>query len=77
MGGGDARLLHPGEYLMDGSLANASNAWEVYVAICAYIDQRSEARERGDATRDRARRLAYGAGNRLKRASWTWLLHHE
>jgi len=46
----------------------------VYVRICDYIDHRSEAGEKRDSTKDMAERLCMGAGDRLKRAAWNWLL---
>jgi hypothetical protein len=69
-------LHHPEDYLINGPLADAENAWTVFLRLCEYLDHRSEARERGDATKDRAERLARGAGDRLKRKAWSWLLEN-
>lgn len=66
---------HPRRHLMqlmDG-IADAASA---YRAICDWIDNHSEACERGDFTKDRDERLALGAGNSYKRDAWRWILHN-
>ncbi len=64
--GPEGRLLHPREHLLDGRLARLESCWDVYTQLCAYLDHESEARERGDATKDRLERLVRGAGEALK-----------
>lgn len=64
---------HPGHHLPDLMQAN-TDAASAYRAICDWIDNRSEACERGDFTKDRAERLALGAGNKIKRDAWRWIL---
>ncbi len=64
--GSEGWLIHPREHLLDGRLAGKDGCWDVYTQICAYLDKESEARERGDATKDRLERLVKGAGEALK-----------
>ena len=48
-------------------------AWAAYLATCAYIDHRSEARESNDLTKERDERLLRGAGDSLKWSVWKQL----
>jgi hypothetical protein len=66
-------LRHPGLHLTS-VLADCVDPAEVYRLICAYLDNASEACERGDFTRDRDERLALGAGLRLKQRAWRWMV---
>lgn len=66
-------LRHPGLHLTS-VLADCADPAEVYRRICAYLDNASEACERGDFTRDRDERLALGAGLRLKQRAWQWMV---
>jgi len=65
-------LRHPGPYLTS-VLADCVHPAEVYRQVCAYLDNASEACERGDFTKDRDERLALGAGLRLKQRAWSWI----
>lgn len=67
--------VHPREHLL-GALEGAGTLGLVYRTICHYVDHDSEARERGDATKDRLERLAAGAGTRLKERALAWLTSH-
>lgn len=67
--------VHPREHLL-GALEDAGTLGLVYWTICYYIDHDSEARERGDSTKDRMDRLAAGAGTRLKERALAWLTTH-
>lgn len=66
---------HPGHHLPD-LMARITEAASAYRAVCDWIDNRSEACERGDFTKDRDERLALGAGNKYKRNAWRWILDH-
>lgn len=69
----DSWPRHPGEYLRH-DLADTTDAATAYRRLCAYVDNQSEACERGDLTQDRTERLALGAGMRLKERLWTWIV---
>lgn len=64
---------HPGRHLT-ALLADCSDPSEAYRLVCAYLDNDSEACERGDFTKDRDERLALGAGLRLKQRAWRWMI---
>ncbi|MGB7448010.1 MAG: hypothetical protein WA892_02665 [Ornithinimicrobium sp.] len=64
--------VHPREHLLV-ALEGAGTLGLAYRTICHYIDHDSEARERGDATKDRLERLAAGAGTRIKERALAWL----
>ena len=66
-------LRHPAQHLTL-VLAGCTVADEAYRLICAYLDNESEACERGDFTKDRDERLALGAGLRLKQRAWQWIV---
>ncbi len=66
-------LCHPSSHLTD-SLDDYDDAASAYRRICYYFDNESEARERGDFTKDRDERLALGAGLRLKQRAWQWIV---
>jgi hypothetical protein len=51
-----------------------SDAASAYTAVCDWIDNKSEACERGDFTKDRDERLALGAGNKYKQRAWRWIV---
>lgn len=63
---------HPG-YHLPHMMHDVSDAASAYRVICDWIDNRSEACERGDFTKSRDERLAMGAGNRYKRDAWKWI----
>jgi hypothetical protein len=63
---------HPGHHLPD-LMDGITDAASAYRAICDWIDNHSEACERGDFTKDRDERLALGAGNKYKRDAWRWI----
>lgn len=63
---------HPGHHLPH-RMSDISDAANAYRAICDWIDNHSEACERGDFTSDRDERLALGAGNKYKRNAWRWI----
>lgn len=68
----DVKARHPGHHLPD-LMESITDAASAYRAICDWIDNRSEACERGDFTKDRTERLALGAGNKYKRDAWRWI----
>lgn len=68
-------LHHPGEHLTD-ALGATSTAEAAFGILCEYMDNESEARERGDFTKDRDERLALGAGLRHKQRAWKWMIAH-
>ncbi|MDX3097719.1 hypothetical protein PV417_24780 [Streptomyces sp. ME19-03-3] len=70
---GEECARHPGHHLTE-SMKQISDAASAYVAVCDWIDNRSEACERGDFTKDRDERLALGAGNRHKQRAWRWIV---
>ena len=72
---GERALRHPGLHLTS-VLADCVDPAEVFRLICAYLDNASEACERGDFTKDRDERLALGAGLRLKQQAWRWMVAH-
>lgn len=55
-------------------MRDIDDAANAYRAVCDWIDNRSEACERGDFTKDRDERLALGAGNKYKRDAWRWIV---
>lgn len=67
------RLVHPQPHLTD-RLVDCTDAATAYRHICQYLDNESEARERGDFTKDRDERLALGAGRRHKQRAWRWIV---
>lgn len=69
----DVKARHPGHYL-PGRMENITDAASAYRAICDWIDNHSEACERGDFTKDRDERLALGAGNKHKQRAWRWIV---
>jgi hypothetical protein len=66
-------LRHPARHLTS-VLADCSDPAEAYRLVCAYLDNESEACERGDFTKDRDERLALGAGLKLKQRAWRWMI---
>lgn len=66
---------HPGHHLPD-RMDRATDAAGAFRAVCDWIDNHSEACERGDFTPDRDERLALGAGNAYKRRAWRWIVHN-
>lgn len=64
---------HPGHHLPH-RMQDCTDALHAYQAVCDWIDNLSEACERGDFTKDRDERLALGAGNKYKRDAWRWIL---
>lgn len=64
---------HPRNHLLN-ALAYADTLGAAYRSVCRYLDRVSEAREKGDATKDRWERLAAGAGNRHKERALSWLV---
>lgn len=66
---------HPRDHL-ERSLDDVDDAESAYRRVCRYLDHESEARERGDLTKDRDERLALGAGMRLKERAWTWVVEN-
>ncbi len=71
----DVKARHPGHHL-PSQMRGLTDAANAYRAICDWIDNRSEACERGDFTKDRDERLALGAGNKYKRDAWRWILNN-
>jgi hypothetical protein len=65
-------LVHPGNHLAR-ELSGCSDPARAYRRICAYLDNESEARERGDFTKDRDERLALGTGRNHKQRAWRWI----
>lgn len=68
-------LHHPHEHLTD-AFRDCTDAADAFRRLCRYMDHESEARERGDFTKDRDERLALGAGLRHKQRAWTWIVDH-
>ncbi|WP_181778849.1 DUF932 domain-containing protein [Pseudonocardia pini] len=64
---------HPGRYLA-AELGFCNSAYDAFGRICAFLDNESEACERGDFTKDRDERLALGAGTKLKEKAWRRLV---
>lgn len=64
---------HPAYHLR---LDRCSDAASAFRRVCQFLDHESEACERGDFTRDRDERLAVGAGNRIKRKAWRWIVEN-
>lgn len=64
---------HPGHHLPQ-TMNQISDAANAYTAICYWIDNESEACERGDFTKDRDERLALGAGHKYKQRAWRWIV---
>jgi hypothetical protein len=64
---------HPGRNLMS-SLEDCTDAGNAFRILCSYLDNESEACERGDYTKDRDERLAVGAGTKMKQRAWSWIL---
>ncbi|MGN7701906.1 hypothetical protein [Cellulosimicrobium sp. 22601] len=64
---------HPAYHLR---LDRCSDAASAYQRVCQFLDHESEACERGDFTKDRDERLAVGAGNRIKRKAWSWIVEN-
>lgn len=69
--GGTAQ--HPRNHLLN-VLSQADTLGAAYGTVCRYLDRVSEAREKGDATKDRWERLAAGAGHRHKERALSWLV---
>ena len=69
------KARHPGHHLPP-RMAETTDAANAYRAICEWLDNQSEACERGDFTKDRDERLALGAGNKYKRSAWKWILNN-
>lgn len=70
---GEEHARHPGHHLTH-AMKPICDAASAYVAICDWIDNKSEACERGDFTKDRDERLALGAGNKYKQRAWRWIV---
>jgi hypothetical protein len=68
-------LRHPVRYLTP-TLAGVRDAATAYKHLCAFLDNESEARDRGDYTKDRDERLTLGAGASLKHRAWNWLVNN-
>jgi len=66
---------HPKDHLTR-SLDDVDDAASAYRRVCRYLDHESEARERGDLTKDRDERLALGTGMRLKERVWDWVVEN-
>lgn len=64
--------MHPDGHLTH-ALSGCSDPALAYRRVCAYLDNQSEARERGDFIKDRNERLAVGAGLRHKQQAWRWI----
>ncbi|MEJ8277451.1 DUF932 domain-containing protein [Pseudonocardia spirodelae] len=64
---------HPAAYL-SRDLDERKTAYDAFRRICSFLDNESEACERGDFTKDRDERLALGAGTKLKQKAWRWLV---
>ncbi|UTT59091.1 hypothetical protein [Cellulosimicrobium cellulans] len=64
---------HPAYHLR---LDRCSDAASAFRRVCQFLDHESEACERGDFTRDRDERLAVGAGTRIKRKAWRWIVEN-
>ena len=69
----DVKARHPGHHL-PSHMQGCTDAANAYRVICDWIDNHSEACERGDFTKDRDERLALGAGNKYKRDAWRWIV---
>lgn len=69
----DRSALHPGRHLTS-VLGECSDAANAYRHICAFLDNDSEACERGDYTKDRDERLTVGAGLKMKQRAWRWIV---
>lgn len=69
----DRARRHPGRHLTS-VLSECSDAANAYRSICAYLDNESEACERGDFTKDRDERLTVGAGLKMKQRAWRWIV---
>jgi hypothetical protein len=72
----DQVIRHPASHL-GPDLDQCTTAFEVFRRICSFLDNESEACERGDFTKDRDERLAVGAGTKLKHRAWRWLVGAE
>ena len=70
---GDEARRHPAAYL-SSDLDRCESPFHAFRRLCAFLDNESEACERGDYTKDRDERLALGAGTKLKQKAWRWLL---
>lgn len=70
------KARHPGHHL-PGHMQDCSDAATAYRALCDWLDNSSEACERGDFTKDRDERLALGAGNKYKRDAWRWIISNS
>jgi hypothetical protein len=69
----DRARRHPAGHLSP-DLDLSETAFDAFLRICSFIDNESEACERGDFTKDRDERLALGAGTKLKQKAWRWLI---
>lgn len=69
----DRARRHPAGYLSP-DLDRSGTAFDAFRRICSFLDNESEACERGDFTKDRDERLALGAGTKLKQKAWRWLV---
>ncbi|MDN5759555.1 MAG: hypothetical protein L0H59_13665, partial [Tomitella sp.] len=70
---GDRVRRHPAGHLSP-DLDRCTSAFDAFQRICTFLDNESEACERGDFTKDRDERLALGAGTKLKQKAWRWLV---
>lgn len=70
---GDEVRRHPAA-LLSPDLDRCESASQAFRRVCAFLDNESEACERGDYTKDRDERLALGAGTKLKQKAWRWLV---
>lgn len=64
---------HPAAHLSP-DLDRSESAFRAFTRLCAFLDNESEACDRGDFTKDRDERLALGAGTKLKQKAWRWLV---
>ncbi|WP_170165773.1 DUF932 domain-containing protein [Terracoccus luteus] len=64
---------HPGNVL-PSRMDRCDDAANAFRLLCDFIDNESDACERGDFTKDRDERLALGAGNKLKQRAWRWII---
>jgi hypothetical protein len=69
----DRARRHPAGHLSP-DLDGCSTAFDAFRRVCSFLDNESEACERGDFTKDRDERLALGAGTKLKQKAWLWLV---
>jgi hypothetical protein len=70
---GEESSHYPGQHLLH-RMRDCTDAANAYRTICYYLDNESEACERGDFTKDRDERLALGAANKFKLDAWRWII---